>query len=278
MPIRDILFQMSSYPLATPAEAIDGADRLAAHLGARLSAALFQVRIPRMSNFLADKLVDANGMIAEENHRSLTNAEGALATFIERVAPGRLGSTTLIECTSFVTASELIPLARVHDLTVLPTSPNPETRSIAEGLIFGAGRPVLLLPSAVPSQTTFDSIVIGWDGSRSAARALADCLSFCERAKSVRVVAVTGEKALESDRILAGVQDYLRLHRIEAEEVEVPAEGVDAGTALLRYCNRVGANLLVMGAYGHSRVREFILGGATRAVLSEAAIPVLLSH
>src|SRR5690606_38686695 len=138
--------------------------------------------------------------------------------------------------------------------------------------------PVLLLPREGMAGHRFDDIVIGWDGSRAAARAVAEGLAFCERAQSVTVAQVTGEKSLPDNAPASDVVRHLERHGIAAKTTEVSANGHDAGSALQAYCEDSGADLLVMGAYGHARAREYVLGGATRSVLREPDVPVLLAH
>ena len=277
MPIRDLLLQMNSYPEPTPRWALDAAVALAERLDARLSGAVCHVHIPEISNYLADKLVKANEAIAAANHASNRNAKALLAEFA--VAAGsRLGDEILIECRSMVSPRDLAAQARTYDLAIVPKYGHPETAFVAEGLVFESGRPVLLLPARLGEDASFDTIAIGWDGSRAAARALADALPLCVHARTVELVAINGEKELGTGPSLSDARRHLRAHGIEARESEVPAGGQDAGTALLRHCGTIAADLLVMGAYGHSRLREFALGGATASVLADATLPVLLSH
>ena len=103
-------------------------------------------------------------------------------------------------------------------------------------------------------------------------------MPFCQRARSVSLAAIIDDKPLSPGPSLSDARKHLAAHGIDARESEVASAGLDAGTSLLRHCAAVDANLLVMGAYGHSRFREFVLGGATRAALADATIPVLLSH
>ena len=277
MPIRDVLLQLSSYEVPTPRWAIEEARGFSERFDARLSAVLCHVHIPRVSNYLADKLVGANAAIASENAKSDRNARELLSAFESLVGSERRGNQILIECCSMVTPWEAAARARLYDLTIVPSYGNPQTQFVTEGLAFESGRPVLLFPERGGNQH-FDRIAIGWDGSRTASRALADALPLCARARTVELVAVTGEKALDADTALADARRHLAAHGIEATSIEVAAEGLDAGTVLLGHCARSGADLLVMGAYGHSRVREFLLGGATRSVLANPTLPVLLSH
>ncbi|HET9429409.1 MAG TPA: universal stress protein [Allosphingosinicella sp.] len=276
--MRDLLLHLSSYPKPTPGWAVLAAISAADAWEARLSVALGHVHVPRVSNFLADALVDAKKAIAAENAKSDCQAKALLETFASEIGPERRGDEILIECGWTATARELVRRARRYDLTILPKYGQPDLNPIAEGLIFESGRPVLLLPERGGAGHRFAAITIGWDGSRAAARALGDSLPLCRQAESVELVAVTGEKGLPADPGLNDIRHHLATHDVDASLVELPAQGLDAGSALLRHCADAGADLLVMGAYGHSRLREFVLGGATRSVLAAAEIPVLLSH
>lgn len=278
MPIRDILLQMNSYPERTPAWAIDSAAYLAARLDAKLSAGLCQVQIPDVSNYLSQLLVRSRDVIVAENRKSEENAVQLMLRFDEVVGPDRLGESIVVTCPALVTPWQLAARARAYDLVIVPHYGHPETRSLVEGLVFESGRPVLLLPPEGMAGHRFDELVIGWDGSRAAARALADALSFCECARAVTVVAVVDEKSLPDTAVASDAVRHLSRHGISATSVEIPANGQDAGSALRSYCRQTGADLLVMGAYGHTRMREFILGGATRSILDKPDVPVLLSH
>lgn len=278
MLIRDILLQMNSYPDRTPVWAIDSAVYIAERLDASLSAGLCQVQIPDVSIYLSQLLVRSKDVIAAENRKSEDNAIQLMLKFDEAVGPARLGDSMVIDCPALVTPWNLATKARHYDLAIVPVYGHPETRSLIEGLVFESGRPVLLLPPEGQAGHRFNDVVIGWDGSRAAARALADSLTFCERAASVTVVVVTGEKDLPGTEFASEVLRHLSRHGIAAKAAEVKLAGQDAGCALRSYCHQEGADLLVMGAYGHTRAREFILGGATRTILENPGLPVLVSH
>ena len=174
----------------------------------------------------------------------------------------------------------LIREARLRDLTIVPAiSEGTNYRWYAESIVFGSGRPVLLLPQRSRArELVLDTVVIAWDGSRPAARAVADALPFLERAKTVRVLTVLNEKELSSESPAAELSRYLERRGIDATPDCIDAAGRRIGEILSSYLTSHQADLLVMGAYGHSRVREFILGGATRSMLSNPPLPILLSH
>ena len=278
MPLRDVILQMSSYPEPTPQWALEGALALTKAHGARLSAGLCVVHIPPVSNWLANKLVNADGMIAAENHKSREQGEELLAMFSALVGDDDKGEALRIECPGMVTHWQLAARASAYDLIVVPAYGHPETRALAEGLVFESGRPVLVLPRRTELTETFSHVVIGWDGSRAAARALADAMCFARRAGTVTVASVTGDKDLSKTAPSSDVVRHLARHGIAADAQDIPVGDLDAGVALQDFCEQAGGDLLVMGAYGHSRVREFVLGGATRSVLGMPTVPVLLSH
>ncbi|MGB0629155.1 MAG: universal stress protein [Alphaproteobacteria bacterium] len=145
----------------------------------------------------------------------------------------------------------------------------------AEAALFRTGRPVLISPQATPSSVG-EAVVIGWNRSASAARAVSAALPLLEMSRSLTIVSVTtGAKQGPSAREM---EKYLSWHEISAEVVEIPPDHRLVGEVLLEEAERVSADLLVMGAYSHSRLRELILGGVTRHALQNAGIPVLMAH
>jgi nucleotide-binding universal stress UspA family protein len=142
------------------------------------------------------------------------------------------------------------------------------------------GRPVMVLPFDLPLVSIPDTVVIGWNGSREAARALFDSLPFLKRAKTIHVLWIDppAERSQSATWPGDGIADALDLHGIKAVVTPAEGRGETAGQILLKKAADTGAGLLVIGAYGHSRLSEFILGGVTRTVLRDMTCPVLLSH
>lgn len=278
MSFRDILLQANTYPEPTPDWAIELIVELAGRLGAKASLGVCHVHIPPVSNWLANKLLHADDVIAGENRKSAAHQEAILAKFTALAAGELLGETFVVDCPGLVTAWRLAVRARSHDLSVVPFYGHPETTSVAEGLIFESGRPVLLLPKVDASRLSFDRIAVAWDGSSVAARALADAMPLCRQAGSVSIVQITGEKDLSNAAAPADIVRHLALHGVNAASVEVELEERDAAATLQSYCQKSGHDLLVMGAFGHSRAREFVLGGVTRSILGDAKLPILISR
>lgn len=164
--------------------------------------------------------------------------------------------------------------ARICDLAVLARSAGRggADHRLAELVALGAGTPCLLVPPDGSSCAEFARVVLAWDGSREAKRALTDGLGFLSAARTVTLVIAGGEAAPD------GVLRHLARHGVVAELMEVEAGHGGPGAALLRACHALAGDLLIMGAYGRSRSAELILGGATRTILADAELPVLLSH
>jgi nucleotide-binding universal stress UspA family protein len=146
-------------------------------------------------------------------------------------------------------------------------------------LVMDSGRPVLIVPTGTRAQVPPQRVTIAYDGRREAARALFDALPLLSGARDVSVVWLDAERgAPGADVPAAAICAALSRHGIKATAVCVPASGGDVGATLLRQAKQDGADLLVMGCYGHSRLREMVLGGASRHVLAHMQLPVLMSH
>ena len=125
----------------------------------------------------------------------------------------------------------------------------------------------------------FDRIVCCWDGSRAATRAINDALPLLKKSQAVELFIVSNEKTA-GEREIRGVEigSHLARHGIRVEVETMPAADIDVADAILSHVSDCSANMIVMGGYGHSRLREFVLGGATRGILSTMTVPVFLSH
>jgi nucleotide-binding universal stress UspA family protein len=282
MAFKDALLQLSSYPEPTSAASVEQAVLLAEALGARISALTCKIEIPNASNVLANALLDIPGMVAAERQRSAANVQAILSA-LERMAAKRgVPHEQIVEsCTTAQLATILTEHARLHDITMIPIAEQSTLQQyVAESVVFGSGRPTLVLPDEpkLGRPSSFDVVGVAWDFSRPAARAVADALPILERAKTVRVVTVTQEKTIDTRRSSAELAKHLACHGIETILEEEEAAGRTIGQALEGYASAHDLDLLVMGAYGHSRMRDFILGGATRTIVASPPLPVLLSH
>jgi nucleotide-binding universal stress UspA family protein len=169
----------------------------------------------------------------------------------------------------------------LRDLTIVPVHEGDYLDQwYAESIIFGSGRPTIVLPHTRKRAAPFalNTVIVAWDFSRPATRAIADAMPILEDAKRVCIVTVANEKAIDTRHSGVELAKHLARHGIEVILDKVDAEGRRIGEVLEAHVTYRNADLLVMGAYGHSRIREFVLGGATKSMLARPPVPLLLSH
>jgi nucleotide-binding universal stress UspA family protein len=146
-----------------------------------------------------------------------------------------------------------------------------------EAALFESGRPLLIVPYIQKSPYAPGRVLVCWDGGRTAARAIADAMPFLKPAEAVEIVTIAEERKHED---VAGTEmsAHLARHEVNAEVKRIAKADLEVEDALLSYVADSAADLMVMGGYGHSRLREFILGGVTRGILRSMTVPVLMSH
>jgi nucleotide-binding universal stress UspA family protein len=175
--------------------------------------------------------------------------------------------------------------ARCADLAVIG-QPDPDQpdfaflEELAQTVALSAGRPTLIMPYVAPGTSLGQSVLVAWDGGREASRAVGDALPLLNRARRVTVVAIGSET---EDRIAdtaatSRLVDYLHSHGIDARINHSNVTDISVGEQLLSQAADLGIDLIVMGAYAHTRLRELILGGVTRTMLRSMTAPVLMSH
>ncbi|MGE0240606.1 MAG: universal stress protein [Parvibaculaceae bacterium] len=189
-----------------------------------------------------------------------------------------------IEGRSPLISDEIIGHGKSADIIIASATDPSEVSGVEldciERILVGAGRPLLVLPRSNDHVLNLDRIVIGWNGGREAARSVFDALPLLQAAKSVDVVCVDSKKEERVTPEQPGrrIVAMLERHKVNAIPKTIDGHGESAGKALLKHAVETDAGLLVMGAYGHSRLREFVFGGATRHVLDDMTRPVLMSH
>ena len=147
-----------------------------------------------------------------------------------------------------------------------------------EAALFESGRPVIIVPYIQKDGLKLDRVIMGWDGSRTAARAMGDAMPFLARAKLVDIVMVATGRAKSDEIPGADIGHHLARHGVNVDVKRIVAEDVDVPNTILSYAADVSAEMIVMGGYGHSRLREFVLGGATKDILNSMTVPILMSH
>jgi nucleotide-binding universal stress UspA family protein len=276
---KDILLTLTSYPDPTPVAVTDEAVAIASSLGAHLAAVACEVHVEIPGHVLSGSIANIPGIIAGEAEKSRKNAKELLAAFDAAAnKAGILHELYLEKCPTFAVPDMLVDYARLRDLTIVPV-PESYDQWYAEQVIFGSGRPTLVLPeSPRPRPFELGTIAVAWDFGRAAARAVSDALPLFEKAKKVRIVTVTNEKRLDSKHSAEELAKNLSRHGIDVVLDKVDAEGRGIGEVLEAYTASHRIDVLVMGAYGHSRWREFVLGGATKSLLSKPPLPIMFSH
>jgi nucleotide-binding universal stress UspA family protein len=277
MAFKDILVALTSYPEPTPVSVVEDAVSVAAALGAHIAALSCEMHVQLPGHFISGATVGLPGIIAGEAGKSRRNAQDLLAAFDAAAEKSGVSRESILQkCKTFEVPDMLVEYARLRDLTILPDS---NDRWFAEAVIFGSGKPTLVLPQR-PRSRPFElgTVAVAWDFSRAAARAVSDAIPLLEKAKKVRVVTVLNEKHLDNKHSAEELSKHLSRHGIDVVLDRVDAKGRRIGEVLEAYVASHASDMLVMGAYGHSRLRELVLGGATKSLLSKPPLPILFSH
>jgi nucleotide-binding universal stress UspA family protein len=215
----------------------------------------------------------------EENAKA---AKTAVTNFEAAAKNAGVSAETRLLDASIAGASDLFGrIARRFDIAVVGQAPREQGVSeelLIEGALFGSGRPVIVVPQIQSQPLKLDNVMVCWDGSRPAARAIGDAVPFFERAKAIEIVVVTGERDKSGEITGANMKRHLARHGINVEIKRIAAGNAEVQTAILAHAADTAADFIVMGGYGHSRLREFILGGVTRSILKSMPVPVLMSH
>lgn len=170
--------------------------------------------------------------------------------------------------------------ARTVDLTVLGWSGDDNERALFEACLFDSGRAVLLVPAGFAPRGLPQRVLVAWNGSREAARALREALPLLRQARLTRVVSIDSgdDENDEGDATCADVARHLASHNVALETKRAHSGGRDVATALVDEAEQFGASLIVLGGYGHVRAGRWLYGGATRAALERARIPLFFAH
>lgn len=281
MAIRDILLQLKSFPVPTENQTIENVVGLAETFKAHVSAVVFEMDIQSPIGLYADPL-HVSAILAADSKKSAANARELLGAF-ETIAirRGVQHDRTLLRAKPLDIPKRLNEEARLHDVSVVALQDaDGAAQDIAEYLIFESGRPVLILPDDAKRELprSLDNIAIAWDFSRPATRAISDALPLLQQAKHVCVFTAVDDKVIKKSKSGATLSQHLMRHGVEATMEDVQSKGRSIGDVFNAYVADHKIDLLVMGGYGHSRMREFILGGATMSMLAHPPTWVLISH
>ncbi len=278
MTYKTILIRVDDSP-RWPAQ-FEVAAGLAADFGAHLVGLCFLSR-PDLPGYI--RSAEIAEMIAQRSREAEDRVKASRQMFLDRIAKAGLSG----ECR--VVEGEVEDLAAVHgryaDLLIVGqadvNAPDASTRmETIQSVIFAAGRPLLLVPYAGRIKTLGKNIFVAWNASREATRAVTDALPLLQRADKVTVMVVRPRADARAHGEIPGADiaaDLVR-HGVKVEVMAEEGEGIDGGDLMRSRVADLGSDLIVMGAYSHSRLRQWVLGGATRTMLESMTVPVLMSH
>jgi nucleotide-binding universal stress UspA family protein len=288
MTIKDMLVLLDNGPRVDARSSAEGASlgpaataalELAARIGAHVTAVALAVD-PIVPGFVVAPLPVE--VIEQARTQAIAVADAAAAAFTAEAT--RLGvphETRVSEILMGGVPEGFAAAARTTDLVVIgqddPDHPEPMREAMIETALFEGAAPTLLVPYISRGALAFDRIMIGWDGGRTAARAVHAAMPVLHMASKLAVVMV--ERAgSDPGQPGADLATWLARHGLDVEVEQIEAPDIAVADALLDQAADKSFDLLVMGGYGHSRVREFLLGGATRGILASMTLPILMAH
>ena len=239
--------------------------------------------------FVYDPIVPISGtgyipaeVIESQQADNEAAAKSAVDRFAEATRRAGLSAEPVSLTASLAGAGDQFArIARRFDLAVVGQA-EPEASSIdeivAETTLFESGRPVIMVPYIQKAPLKLDNVMVCWDGSRQSARAIADAMPLLVKAGSVEIVIITNERGKQDEIEGADIGQHLARHGIEIDVHRITGGSIDVADALLSHAADSGADFMVMGGYGHSRLREFVLGGVTHSIFKSMTVPVLMSH
>jgi nucleotide-binding universal stress UspA family protein len=239
--------------------------------------------------FIYDPVVPISGagyipaeVIEIQREDNETAADAAIKSFTAATDQAGISAEPLITNASLAGAGDhFARMARRFDLAIVGQA-EPEISSmeqiIGETTLFESGRPMIMVPYIQKAPFKTDNVMICWDGSRTAARAVADAIPIIRKSGRVEIVIVASDRGKRDEIDGADIGQHLARHGLKVDVHRISGGNIDVGDALLSHAADSGADFMVMGGYGHSRLREFVLGGVTRSIFGSMTLPVLLSH
>lgn len=279
MPIKDVFLPLVGQPRGPALAAIEICVAVAADLGARITALALEGDVfVRPKVVLPDDpdVAEAKWALRAGDMQQVLNAFTAAASRANIRAQSRV-----VKVPADQIASVLAEHARFSDLTLVPVKPHDSrTEQVIETLLFESGRPLLLCPEQLVDELRpeFENVMIAWDHSGRAARAVGDALPLLQAAASVRVVTVADDTTDAMVQSGTALVDHLREHGVHASFETAKGNGSSIGKVLGSWANSHAIDAIVMGAYHHSRLNEIVWGGVTKTVIGQPPCWVMMSH
>jgi nucleotide-binding universal stress UspA family protein len=275
--IKDIVVNLS----------VGEGDSFAGEYGVSVAAA-FDAHITGVA-FLYDPIIPVSGagyipadVIEQQERANAAATKAALERFSKIADSAGVSAAPVTLSASFAGAADQFSrIARRFDLAIVGQA-EPETSGveevIVEATLFEAGRPIIIVPYIQATPFKVDNVMVCWDGSRAATRAIGDAMPLLEKAGRVELVIVANERGKQDEIEGADMGEHLARHGLKVEVKRTVLGDIDVADVLLSHAADAGTDFIVMGGFGHSRLREFVLGGVTRSILRSMTAPVLLSH
>jgi nucleotide-binding universal stress UspA family protein len=275
--IKDIVVSLRPGEQGSPAEKY--AISMAGTLEAQIAGVAFAYDPIELTSQLGYMAV----AVAEEQWPDYKGeAAAALDRFSEAAGRAAISFERIVLPADFASIGDRFGrITRRFDLAVVAQAESERDaveKMIVEGALFDSGRPVIVVPYTQTEPFKLDRLMICWDGSRPAVRAIADAMPLLARAGRTEVVIIADEANNEDELDGVDIGQHLARHGLDVEANRIIGGDIDVADALLSHAADSGVDLIVMGGYGHSRLREFILGGVTRSMLRSMTTPVLMSH
>jgi nucleotide-binding universal stress UspA family protein len=275
--VRDIVVNLSVSKGGGPAGdyAVSVASALNAHLAG--VAFVFDPIVPvSAAGYIPAEVIE------QQQADNEAGAKAAIVRFGEATRRAGLSAEPLTISASLAGAGEQFGrIARRFDLSVVGQA-EPEAGTIddiiAETTLFESGRPMIVVPYIQKAPLKLDKVMVCWDGSRQAARAIGDAMPLLAKAGRVEITIIANEPGKQHEIEGADMGQHLARHGLKIDVQRIPGGDIDVADALLSHAADSGADFMVMGGYGHSRLREFVLGGVTRSIFRSMTVPTLMSH
>lgn len=278
MALKDLLVHVDNSK--ANARRVDAAIRLAAEHGAHLTG--LHITPDHMGTPLYTEAHTPPELLEAQRKAVRERAEEAEQGFKDAV--NRAGVSSEWRAVEGDVLRTLSLHARYADLVIVGQADTTDYLSLSkravEQIVLDVGRPVLVVPYIGAAETIGKRVLVAWNASREAIRAIHEAMPFLERAEAVHVLSINPPKGRAGEGEVPGADISLHLarHDVKAEAASTEAEDIEVGELLLSRAADEQSDLIVMGAYGHSRYRELVLGGATRELLESMTVPVLMSH
>jgi nucleotide-binding universal stress UspA family protein len=277
MTIRDVLLPLLGDPSPGVISAIAKCVNVASSFDAEITALAIEEDVS-----VRPRVMISADLELPDQVKSTTDAQGLLRAFDAAVAEiGTRNVQRFVHLMAGDAPEHIARCARLKDLSIVPIKPDDDrAERVIERLIFQSSRPILLCPQELAAElpVNFDRIIVAWDHSAPAARAVGDALPMLRRARDVQVITATDDNTLAEQQSGAAMIRHLAEHGIKASFEMVRIDGSSIGKILEAEVKARGIDLLVMGAYGHSRLSEWVWGGATKTIIGRPPCWVIMSH